>query len=44
MAYMEAETVAILIVEKVVARFGVPSVILSDQGHQFESKNLHRDV
>ncbi|XP_056006736.1 uncharacterized protein LOC130050548 [Ostrea edulis] len=35
---MEAETVATKIVEDVVSRFGVPAVIHSDQGPQYESK------
>ena len=38
MPNMEAETVAKLIVEQVIARFGVPSVIHSDQGPQYESR------
>lgn len=38
MPNMEAVTVANLIVEQVVARFGVPSYLHSDQGRQFESK------
>ncbi|XP_062621185.1 uncharacterized protein LOC134282810 [Saccostrea cucullata] len=37
MPNMEAKTVAKLIVEEVIARFGVPSVIHSDQGRQYES-------
>ena len=37
MSNMEAETVAKIIVEQVIARFGVPSYIHSDQGRQFES-------
>ena len=35
---MEAATVARIIVEEVVARFGVPSSIHSDQGRQYESE------
>ena len=38
MPNMEAVTVAQLIVEEVVARFGVPCEIHSDQGRQYESK------
>lgn len=38
MPNMEAVTVANLIGEQVVARFGVPSYLHSDQGRQFESK------
>lgn len=34
---MSAETVARILVEEVVCRFGVPSIIHSDQGSQFES-------
>ena len=34
---MEAATVAKILVEEVVARFGVPTYIHSDQGKQFES-------
>jgi len=36
MPNMEARTVAKIIVEEVVARFGVPITIHSDQGRQFE--------
>ena len=43
MRNMEAETVAKVIVEQVITRFGVPYVIHSDQGAQFESK-LFADV
>ena len=35
---MEAETIARTIMEHVVVRFGVPAVIHSDQGRQYESK------
>lgn len=35
---MDAETVASTIMEQVIARFGVPSVLHSDQGRQYESK------
>ncbi|VDI40402.1 Hypothetical predicted protein [Mytilus galloprovincialis] len=35
---MEASTVAKIIVEEVIARFGVPSWIHSDQGRQYESR------
>ena len=38
MPNMEARTVAKIIVEEVVARFGVPAVIHSDQGSQYESR------
>lgn len=38
MPNMEAVTVAKLIVEEVITRFGVPSYIHSDQGRQYESK------
>lgn len=38
MRNMEAETVASIIVEEVIARFGVPQVIHSDQGKQYESR------
>ena len=38
MPNMEAQTVAKIIVEEVVARFGVPAVIHSDQGSQYESR------
>ena len=38
MANMEAGTVARIIVEEVVTRFGVPHVIHSDQGRQYESR------
>ena len=38
MPNMEAATVARIIVEEVVARFGVPSSIHSDQGRQYESE------
>ncbi|XP_033760751.1 uncharacterized protein K02A2.6-like [Pecten maximus] len=40
---MEAQTVATIIVEEVVARFGVPQYIHSDQGKQFEGK-LFREM
>jgi transposase InsO family protein len=43
MANMEAATVARIIVEEVVARFGVPGSIHSDQGVQFES-HLFREM
>ena len=43
MPNMESETVAKLIVEEVITRFGVPSIIHSDQGSQYESK-LFSDV
>ena len=38
MPNIEAKTVARIIVEEVVARFGVPAYIHSDQGRQFESQ------
>ena len=38
MKNMEAETVAKIIVEQVLTRFGVPYAIHSDQGTQFESR------
>ncbi|VDI67235.1 Hypothetical predicted protein [Mytilus galloprovincialis] len=38
MPNMEAQTVAKIIVEEVVTRFGVPHYIHSDQGRQYESK------
>ena len=38
MPNMESKTVAKIIVEHVVARFGTPRVIHSDQGRQFESE------
>ena len=38
MPNMEARTVASIIVEGVICRLGVPAVIHSDQGRQFESK------
>ena len=38
MRNMESETVARILVEEVVARFGIPSKIHSDQGRQFEGK------
>ena len=37
MPNMEAQTVARIIVEELVTRFGVPAAIHSDQGPQFES-------
>ena len=37
MPNMEAKTVATILLEQVVTRFGVPQVIHSDQGRQFES-------
>lgn len=37
MPNMEAQTVAKLLVEEVISRFGVPDKIHSDQGRQFES-------
>ena len=37
MPNMEAATVARIIVEEVICRFGVPRVIHSDQGRQYES-------
>ena len=36
-----AETVATKIVEEVVSRFGVPAIIHSDQGPQYESNCVH---
>jgi transposase InsO family protein len=39
MRNMEAETVASIIVEEVIARFGVPQVIHSDQGKQYKSRH-----
>jgi hypothetical protein len=44
MSNMEAETVAKIKVEQVIARFGVPSCIHSDQGRQFEVACLVRCV
>ena len=38
MPNMEAATVARIIVEQVIARFGVPYTIHSDQGAQYESQ------
>ena len=38
MSNMEAATVAKIIMEEVVARFGVPNEIHSDQSRQYESK------
>ena len=38
MPNMESKTVAKIIVEQVVARFGTPRIIHSDQGRQFESE------
>ena len=38
MRNMEAETVANIIVEEIIARFGVPQYIHSDQGKQYESR------
>ena len=38
MPNMEAVTVANIVAKEVVARFGVPSAIHSDQGKQFEGK------
>ena len=35
---MEAETVARILMEGIIARFGLPKQIHSDQGNQFESK------
>lgn len=43
MPNMEAATVARIIVEEVVVRYGTPSIIHSDHGRQYESKLL-RDV
>ena len=37
MPNMEASTVARIMVNEVVARFGIPNLIHSDQGRQFES-------
>ena len=41
---MEAATVAMIIVEEVVARFGVPNEILSDQVRQYEKQTYFRNV
>ena len=41
MPNMEARTVARIIVEKVITRFGVPSYIHSDQGKQYEGSLFH---
>ena len=38
MPNMESRTVATILVEEVISRFGVPAVLHSDQGRQFESK------
>ncbi|PIK38531.1 hypothetical protein BSL78_24624 [Apostichopus japonicus] len=38
MANMEAETVATLLVEEFICRFGVPEELHTDQGRQFESE------
>ena len=35
---MEASTVARVMVEQLISRFGIPGKIHSDQGRQFESK------
>ncbi|KAK3100248.1 hypothetical protein FSP39_016927 [Pinctada imbricata] len=43
MPNIESETVAKFIVEEVITRFGVPSIIHSDQGSQYKSK-LFSDV
>ena len=43
MPNMESKTCAKLLVEEVVSRFGVPNVIHSDQGRQFESR-LFKDM
>ena len=43
MPNMEAETVAKIIVEQVVTRFGMPTYIHSDQGRQYES-NLFNEM
>ena len=40
MANMEAKTIASLLVEEVITRFGVPLYIHSDQGRQYESMLL----
>ena len=40
---MEARTVAKIIVEEVIVRFGVPCFIHRDQSHQFES-NLFKEM
>lgn len=40
MQNMEASTVANILMAQVISRFGVPSVIHSDQGSQFESQLL----
>lgn len=40
---MESRTVAKIIVEEVIVRFGVPCFIHSDQGRQFES-NLFKEM
>lgn len=41
MKNMSSETVMKTIVEKIVARFGIPSKIHSNQGSQFEGKLFH---
>jgi transposase InsO family protein len=38
MPNIEAKTVAKILVEEVISRFGIPKIIHSDQGSQFESK------
>ena len=43
MQNMEARTVARILVEQVVCRFGVPAALHSDQGSQFES-NLFKEM
>jgi hypothetical protein len=35
---MESETIVCEIMDQVITRFGVPSIIHSDKGHQYESK------
>ena len=41
---MEARTVADKIVREVITRFGVPTMIHSDQGKQFEGHHFYRNV
>ena len=41
MINMESETVAKIIINEVISRFGIPNTIHSDQGRQFESNLFH---